>query len=823
MNEKRAEQYDLICASDDAETLKREIIRHIASTLGHDPSFAKGYYFYKAVAHAVRDRLVDRWINTQRSYYNKEAKRVYYLSMEFLPGRFLRNNLIKLGIAGLCQRVLQEYGHPLEEIEELEWDAGLGNGGLGRLASCFMDSFATLKLPAYGYGIRYDYGIFYQVLEDGFQVEKCDNWLRHGNPWEFERPEHLYEVKFYGHVTEYVDEQGRFCHRWEKTENIMAMACDTLIPGYGNDHVINMRLWAAKASREFNLELFNMGLYADAVEEKVLSENISKVLYPSEAAIEGKELRLKQQYFFVSATFQDLMRRFRKRNVDYARFPDMVAVQLNDTHPTIAIPELMRILLDEERLSWEKSWDICGKTFGYTNHTILSEALETWPLRMMENLLPRHVQIIYEINRRFLNQVRHSFPGDLERVRRMSLIQEGPEKLVRMAHLGVLGSHSVNGVSELHTRILKEGVFNDFHEMFPGRLNNKTNGITPRQWLLSANPLISRLITKTIGAAWITDLSRLEAIAPMADDSKFRAEWRRVKRENKGRLARYINRKLGIQVNPDSLFDIQVKRIHEYKRQILNLLHVITLYDRIRIEPDRVKAPRTIIFGGKAAPGYYMAKLVIKLINSVAQAVNSDPAVNHMLKLIFLPNYCVSQAEKVIPAADLSEQISTAGMEASGTGNMKFALNGALIIGTLDGANVEIMEEVGEENIFMFGLTADEVKEKLSKGYQPRDYYGSDSELRAALDMIASGFFSPGERDLFRPVLDGLFAYNDPFMVLADYRSYMDCQGLVDEGYLDTEGWTRRSILNTAGMGKFSSDRTVLEYARDIWNVKPLS
>ncbi|MCJ7594340.1 MAG: glycogen/starch/alpha-glucan phosphorylase, partial [Desulfobacterales bacterium] len=643
---------------------------------------------------------------------------------------------------------------------------------------CFMDSFATLKLPAYGYGIRYDYGIFYQVLEDGFQIEKCDNWMRHGNPWEFERPEHLYEVKFYGHVREYVDEQGRFCHRWEKTENIMAMACDTLIPGYGNDHVINMRLWAAKSSREFNLELFNMGLYADAVEEKVLSENISKVLYPSEAAIKGKELRLKQQYFFVSATFQDIMRRFRKRNVDYARFPDMVAVQLNDTHPTIAIPELMRILLDEERLSWEQSWDICINTFGYTNHTILSEALEAWPLRMIENLLPRHVQIIYEINRRFLNHVRHSFPGDLDRVRRMSIIQEGPEKLVRMAHLGVLGSHSVNGVSELHTRILKERVFNDFHEMFPCRLNNKTNGITPRQWLLSANPLLSGLITKTIGDAWITDLSLLEAIAPMADDSRFRARWRRVKRENKGRLARYIDRKLGIQVDPDSLFDIQVKRIHEYKRQVLNLLHAVTLYNKIRNDPDRVEVPRTIVFGGKAAPGYYKAKLVIKLINSVALAVNSDPAVNHLLKLIFLPNYCVSQAEKVIPAADLSEQISTAGMEASGTGNMKFALNGALIIGTLDGANVEIMEEVGKENIFIFGLTSDEVKEKFSKGYQPRDYYDSDSELRAALDMIASGFFSPGDRGLFKPVLDGLFVFNDPFMVLADYRSYIDCQGL---------------------------------------------
>ncbi|MEW6665708.1 MAG: glycogen/starch/alpha-glucan phosphorylase [Thermodesulfobacteriota bacterium] len=804
------------------EDLKRDLVKHISSTLGHDPGFAEKYYFFKAAAHAVRDRLVDRWINSQRSYYNREAKRVYYLSMEFLPGRFLRNNIVNLGIEDQCRQALRGYGQSLEELEELEWDAGLGNGGLGRLASCFMDSVATLKIPTYGYGIRYDYGIFYQVVENGYQVERCDNWLRYGNPWEFERPEHMYEVRFYGRVREFADAEGRFCHSWEDTEKIMAMACDTLIPGYGNDHVINMRLWAAKSTREFNLELFNVGKYVSAVQDKVLSENISKVLYPSEQAVEGRELRLKQQYFFVSATFQDIMRRFRKRKVEYCRFPDMVAVQLNDTHPTIAIAELMRILLDEERLSWEEAWEICVRTFGYTNHTILPEALETWPVEVMERVLPRHMQIIYEINRRFLNDVRRSYPGDADRVRRMSLIQEEPRRAVRMAHLGIVGSHSVNGVSRLHTEILKGHVFRDFHEMFPGRFNNKTNGITPRRWLLSANGPLSDLITRTIGDGWITDLSRLRELVPYAEDPVLRAEWRRVRRENKERLARYIQRKLGIQVNLDTLFDVHIKRIHEYKRQVLNVLHVITLYNRIKFEPERAGVPRTVIFAGKAAPGYFMAKLIIKLINSVGAAVNADPAMDGNLKVMFLPNYCVSQAEKVIPASDLSEQISTAGMEASGTGNMKFALNGALIIGTLDGANIEIMDEVGKENIFTFGLTSEEVHARRMEGYRPQDFYDGDPELRGVIDMIGSGFFSPGEPQLFRPLLDSLFRHTEPYMVMADYRSYVECQERVSRTYLDVEEWTRRSILNTARMGYFSSDRTVLEYAEEIWGVEPM-
>jgi starch phosphorylase len=809
--------------AESVESLKDNIVRHVAWTLGHDPYFAQKYYLYKAMAYVVRDRLVTRWINTQRAYYNKEAKRVYYLSMEFLPGRFLRNNIISMGIEEQCSQTLQEFGFSLEDIEELEPDPGLGNGGLGRLASCFMDSFATLKIPAYGYGIRYDYGIFHQAIENGFQVEKCDNWLRLGNAWEFERPEHLYEVKFYGNVREYPDENGKLCHVWENTQNIMAMACDTLIPGYDNNHVINMRLWAAKATRELNLGMFNVGKYVSAVEDKVLSENISKVLYPSDEATEGRELRLKQQYFFVSATFQDIMRRFKKRRVEYSKFPDLTAVQLNDTHPTIAIPECMRIFVDEERLPWEQAWDICMKTFGYTNHTVLPEALERWPVHLMEKVLPRHMQIIYEINRRFLGDVINLYPGDNEKVRRMSLIQEEPVKSVRMANLGIVGSHSINGVSELHSRILKEHIFKDFDEMFPDRFNNKTNGITPRRWLFSANSMLTDLISKNIGNEWKTDLSKLTELAKFARNKSFRKEWINVRKWNKERLAKYIQRKLNVEINMDSLFDVHVKRIHEYKRQLLNILHVITLYNRMRKNPAGVKVPRTIIFAGKAAPSYYMAKLIIKLINSVGEVVNSDPSVQDMLKVLFLPNYCVSQAEKIIPAADLSEQISTAGMEASGTGNMKFALNGALIIGTLDGANVEIMEEAGKDNIFIFGLTAEEVSQKFMQGYNPYDYYYSDSELREVIDMISSGFFSKDDPLFFQPVINNLLRFNESFLVLADYRSYVDCQQKVSELYLDTEEWTRRSILSTSRMGKFSSDRTVLEYARDIWNIEPLS
>jgi glycogen phosphorylase len=809
--------------SERVEILKQDILKHISSTLGHDPSATNKYYFLKAAIYSLRDRLVENWVNTQRSYYDEQAKRVYYLSMEFLPGRFLRKNLVNTGLLEDYRQALFELGCPFEEIEELEWDAGLGNGGLGRLASCFMDSLATLNIPAYGYGIRYDYGIFYQVFENGYQVEKCDNWMRHGNAWEFERPEHLYEIRFYGEVNDRMDEQGQYRPVWENTESIMAMACDTFIPGYKTEHAINMRLWAAKSSREFSLDLFNVGQYIRAMEDKVNSENLSKVLYPSEETVQGRELRLKQQYFFVSATFQDILRRFKKREKDFNLLPERIAVQLNDTHPVIAIPELMRIFIDEEDLDWATAWDICKKTFAYTNHTILPEALETWPVDMLGKVLPRHLQIIYEINQRFLlDDVLSNYPGDTDRVRRMSLIQEEPEKRVRMAHLGIIGSHSVNGVSKLHSRLIKDTLFKDFNDLFPDRFNNKTNGITPRRWLQSANPLLSGLISEAIGNEWKNDLSRLDQLAPHADDAAFRIRWRQIKNENKQRLSDYIHRKTGISVDPSSLFDVHVKRIHEYKRQVLNLLHVITLYRRIKEGRAEPAVPRTVIFGGKAAPGYYMAKMIIKLINAVGHTINTDPDVNTLLKVVFLPNYCVSQAEKLVTATDLSQQVSTAGMEASGTGNMKFTLNGSLIIGTLDGANVEILEQVGEENIFIFGLTVDEVNSALGTGYQPREIYNSDETLKAAIDMIDTGIFSPGEPQLFAPVLNSLFSGNERFMVFADFRAYIDCQKRVDATYLNPDEWTRRSILNTARMGYFSSDRTILEYVKEIWNVNPL-
>ena len=809
--------------SDDIEVLKQDILRHVLSTLGHDPTATHKDYILKAAICSIRDRLVKNWIKSQRTYYDEKAKRVYYLSLEFLPGRLLKKNLINTEMMGKYRQALVELGCPLEEIEELEWDAGLGNGGLGRLASCFLDSLATLKIPAYGYGIRYDYGIFYQVFEEGYQVEKCDNWMRHGNSWEFERPEYLYEVRFYGDVKGRMDADGRYRPVWENSESIMAMACDTIIPGYNTDHAINMRLWAARSSREFNLDLFNTGQYIKAIEDKVKSENISRVLYPSEETPQGRELRLKQQYFFVSATFQDITRRFKKRETDFNRFPDLIAVQLNDTHPVIAIPELMRIFIDEENLEWENAWDICKKTFAYTNHTILPEALETWPVDMMGRVLPRHLQIIYEINRRFLDDVQLMFPGDSKRLERMSLIQETPEKRVRMANLGIVGTHSTNGVSKLHSQLLKDHIFKDFNDMFPERFNNKTNGITPRRWLMSANRLLSGLITEAIGDKWRNNLSCLTDLIPFAEDADFRKRWRQIKMENKQFLADYILRKTGIKVDPASFFDVHVKRIHEYKRQVLNLLHVITLYHRIKENRQQSKIPRTVIFSGKAAPGYFMAKMIIKLINSVGHTINSDPEVSDLLKVVFLPNYCVSQAEKLVTAADLSQQISTAGMEASGTGNMKFALNGDLIIGTLDGANVEIREQVGEENIFIFGLTVEGVEAHLKNGYRPWEYYHSDPELRSAVDSIKNGRFSPENPDLFNPLLDSLFRENERFLVFADYRNYIECQTRVEDTYLNLEDWTRKSILNTARMGYFSSDRTILEYARDIWHIQPLA
>jgi starch phosphorylase len=802
--------------------LKEEILRHIRFTLGNDPAKPDAYSCFMGLAYSVRDRLLDRWIDSQRAMYDTWAKRVYFLSMEFLPGRFLKNYLTSLQMESEARAALQELGFDLDELEEEEWDAGLGNGGLGRLASCYLDSMACRNIPAYGYGIRYDYGIFFQVIENGYQREKSDNWSRRGNPWEIKRRPYLYPVQFYGRCETYTDAQGRLRTRWVDCDAVMAMACDIMIPSCKGNYVTNLRLWASQSSREFNLEIFNRGDYVGAVEAKVLSENISKVLYPSDELEHGKELRLKQQYFFVAATLQDILRRFKKQKKPFDQFPDLVAIQLNDTHPAIAVAELMRLLLDEQGLDWEQAWAICEKSFGYTNHTVLPEALEVWPVDLIGRLLPRHLEIIYLINHHFLESVRQRYPNDPRLVERISLIQEGPVRRVRMAHLAIVGSHSVNGVAQLHTLILRDRLFKDFETVFPGRIRNVTNGITPRRWLYQANPKLSNLITEAIGPDWVYDLDQLKQLAPLADDASFRSAWMQVKLENKKRLARYVMRKLGTTIDPETLYDVQVKRIHEYKRQLLNALHVITLYNRIKADPGADMVPRTVLFAGKAAPAYLQAKRIIKLINAVGQIVNSDPDVNDKLRVIFLPNYCVSQAEKIIPAADLSEQISTAGMEASGTGNMKMALNGALTIGTLDGANIEIMEQVGRENMFIFGLTTDGVAALRGSEYNPRQVYRNNSELRRAIDMIASGAFDQGEPAIFAPLLHVLLDQGDFFLVLADFAAYVEAQERVSLVFQDPDQWARRSILNTAAMGRFSSDRAVLAYARDIWGVKPL-
>ena len=771
------------------------------------------------LAYSIRDRLLEKWIKSQRSLYDTMAKRVYFLSLEFLPGRFLMNYLLSLNMVDEARSALQELGFDLDELEEVEWDAGLGNGGLGRLASCYMDSIANLGLPGYGYGIRYDYGIFHQVIEDGWQKEECDNWGRSGNPWEIRRREQLMEVRFYGRSESYLDHDGKHRFRWVEGEIVRALACDTLIPGSGAEYVTNMRLWTALSSRGFNFQEFNQGDYVGAVEAKVLSENISKVLYPSDEIASGKELRLKQQYFFVAATLQDIIRRYKRQNSSFENFAGSVAIQLNDTHPSIAIPELMRLLMDDEGLGWDEAWSICEQTFAYTNHTLLPEALETWPVDLIGRLLPRHLEIIYEINRRFLEMVRTDHPDEPWLEAELSLIQEGSVRRIRMSHLAIVGSHAVNGVAELHTSILKKGLFRNFDRVFPDRIQNITNGITPRRWLIQANPRLSQLITSAIGPEWAEDLNKLEALEPFADDGAFRAAWIRTKQENKKRLARYVLRKTGIGINPETLFDVQIKRIHEYKRQLLNALHLITLYNRVRSRTEYLFTPRTVIFSGKAAPAYHQAKRIIKLITSVADVVNRDPKMQGKLRAVFLPNYCVSQAEKIIPAADLSEQISTAGMEASGTGNMKMALNGALTIGTLDGANIEILEAVGRPNIFIFGMNAEEVAAMRSNGYEPRRFYEEDQELHAVLNMIGSGFFSPQDTRLFVPIIQDLLDHGDYYMLLADYRSYVTMQEEVSRVFQNPDEWARRSILNTAHMGRFSSDRAVVEYANKIWNV----
>lgn len=806
----------------DSESLKHSMANRLEYSSGKDLYTATARDWFHVCAWTIRDRLMERWMETMRSYYREDAKRVYYLSLEFMIGRTLGNSALSLGICEELRQVLSEIGVDLERVQEMENDAALGNGGLGRLAACFLDSMATLGLPGYGYGIRYEYGMFTQRLEDGRQVEHPENWLRYGNPWEFPRAEVLYPVKFNGRVVSFRDDHGRHRCQWVDADEVMAMAYDSPVPGYDNNTVNNMRLWSAKSSRDFDLSFFNQGDYIKAVEDKNDSENLSKVLYPDDSTEMGRELRLKQQYFFVSASLQDILYRYCKYHDGFEQLPDKVAIQLNDTHPVLAIPELMRLLVDKHQLPWERAWDITRRTFAYTNHTLLPEALETWPVALIEQLLPRHMQIIYEINQRFLDEVMHRHPGDVVLLRRMSIIDEDNGKRVRMAHLAVVGSHKVNGVAALHTELMKASIFADFCRFYPDKIVNKTNGITPRRWLNQANPNLAQLISEHIGTAWATDLDQLKQLIPLAQDAQFRQRFRQVKRHNKQQLAEIIHQRLGIAVNVDSIFDCHIKRIHEYKRQLLNLLHVVTLYNRVRQHPDQEIVPRTVIFAGKAAPGYHLAKLIIKLINDVADIVNHDPAVGDKLKVVFLPNYNVSLAEQIIPACDLSEQISTAGTEASGTGNMKFALNGALTIGTLDGANIEIMEEVGRENIFIFGMTAEEVVARKHAGYQPLDEYHANPELQQALDMIASGYFSPAQPDRFRPIIDTLMHHGDNYMVLADYAAYMACQEEVAAAYGDQEGWTRQAILNTANMGKFSSDRTIREYAEEIWQAQPV-
>lgn len=800
--------------------IKKTILNHLLSFQGRDPERAGRGDIYKALAYTMRDFLVEKWVTTQKSYYTKNQKRVYYLSMEFLIGRSLGNCLINMDFFQKAKKVVADMGYDLDDILDKEEDAALGNGGLGRLAACFMDSIATMKIPAYGYGINYEYGLFHQKIINGYQVESPDNWLRFGTPWEFQRRMPMYAVKFYGKVSTKLDEQGNLRSEWVDTESVMAVACDVLVPGYHNDNVINMRLWQAKASRELDLESFDKGDYLGAVHNKVRSETISKLLYPPDEACAGQELRFKQQYFFVAATFQDIFRRFTKHNKNFSKFSDQVAVQLNDTHPTIAIPELMRLLMDKYGLGWEKAWDITVKTFAYTNHTLMPEALELWSVDLVGQVLPRHLEIIFEINKRFLAAVRKQYPGDEERIRAMSIIDEGPPKRVRMANLAIVGSHSVNGVAALHTNLLRTRLFKYFDEQRPTLFNNKTNGITPRRWLLKCNPPLSSLINDTIGEDWVTDLEQLRRLRDFAAKADFQKKFMAAKRRNKKVLARLIARYCQIEVNLDSLFDVQVKRIHEYKRQLLNLLHVIHLYQRIVRQTEEV-VPRTCIFAGKAAPSYWKAKLIIKLINSVAEVVNNDPRIGDLLKVVFIPNYGVSRAEIIIPAADLSEQISTAGTEASGTGNMKFALNGALTIGTLDGANIEIMEEVGDENIFIFGLNAEEAQwEKKAPRRTPAMIYEQNEDIRRVVDAISDGCFSNGDRELFRPIVDDLLNHSrDPYLHLIDLEDYLKCQRRVADTYRDSRVWSEKAIMNVANMGKFSSDRTISEYAKDIWGL----
>lgn len=804
------------------QAIQDAFFRHLELSLGKDKYSATTYDKYLALAFAARDRLIARWIRTQQTYYRQNARRVYYISMEFLMGRTLGNALVNLGIDDAAREAMYDLGMDLNDLRGQELEAGLGNGGLGRLAACFLDSMATLELPAYGYGIRYDYGMFHQKIRDGFQHEHPDNWLRLPNPWEIRRPEYTVPIHFKGKVVSRKNAQGVTVFDWIETENVLACAYDTPVPGYGNNTVNTLRLWSAQSSDEFGLHYFNSGDYLEATKDIALAESISKVLYPNDNSMNGKELRLKQQYFMCAATLHDILRRHKKFHKDCSGLAEKACIQLNDTHPAISIPEMMRLLVDEEGMSWEHAWDITTRVFAYTNHTLLPEALEKWGVDLLGRLLPRHLQIIFEINYRFLKQVSWKYPGDSGRLRRMSLIEEEGERAVRMAYLAVVGSHAVNGVAALHTELLKSRVLSDFHEMQPGKIHNKTNGITPRRWLYKANPTLASLITEKIGDGWVRDFSRVRDVERWADDADFLERWREIKRHNKSRLADWIRYTQDVEVDPGSMFDVQVKRIHEYKRQALNALHIVHLYNRIKAGDAAGITPRTFLFGGKAAPGYHVAKLIIKLINSVGAVVNGDPDSRDLLRVVFLEDYRVSLAEKIFPASDLSEQISTAGTEASGTGNMKFAINGALTIGTLDGANIEIREQVGEENIFIFGLTAEEVQARKRAGYDPAAVLDGNPALQGVMDLFRAGHFCPEDPSLFAPFLDGLLK-RDEYMLFADFAPYVTCQEHVARLYGDQETWTRKAVLNLARMGTFSSDRTIAEYNRDVWKASPIS
>jgi starch phosphorylase len=801
------------------ETLRRALADNLFYLQGKFPLIASRHDCYMALAYTIRDRLLQRWLNTAQTYLSDDNKVVCYLSAEFLVGPHLGNNLVNLGLYEQVKQAVTDSGLDLEELIQIEEEPGLGNGGLGRLAACYMDSLATLEIPAIGYGIRYEFGIFDQEIRDGWQVEITDKWLQYGNPWELARPEAAVQVELGGHTESYKDNQDQYRVRWVPGHLIKGIPYDTPILGYKVNTANTMRLWRAEAADSFNFQRFNVGDYYGAVNEKVASENLTKVLYPNDEQLQGKELRLTQQFFFVSCSLQDMIRLHLAEQPSLDNFHEHFAIQLNDTHPAISVAELMRLLVDKHFFDWDKAWNITQKSLGYTNHTLLPEALEKWPLSLFGSLLPRHLEIIYEINQRFLDEVRIRYPGDGDKLARLSLIDESGEKYVRMAHLACVGSHAINGVAALHSELLKETILKDFYELWPEKFSNKTNGVTPRRWLLLSNPRLSQLITEKIGENWVKNLYELKQLEFFAEDSHFQARWQDIKKAIKQDLAAYIKLNNDLVVDPDSLFDVQVKRIHEYKRQHLSVLHIISLYLRLKNNPNLEIPPRTFIFGGKAAPGYVMAKLIIKLINAVAEVVNRDPAIGDRLKVVFLNNYNVKLGQRVYPAADLSEQISTAGKEASGTGNMKFSMNGALTIGTLDGANVEIRQEVGSENFFLFGLTTPEVAQLQATGYHPWDYYQGNEDLKGVIDLINSGFFAHGDTELFRPLTENLL-HQDPYFLLADYQSYLDCQEKVSQAYQDPQHWTKMAILNVARMGKFSSDRSIREYCQEIWNIE---